>query len=151
MWQMISSLAGFVDFFRPVFTAPAFHTHCEILLGWVMCLGRHTLFRVFLSSTDLAELHDFSGPHGLDVEYNFFERSAWTPSDLFKRVALFVFRHLLFRGPIRLIVDDTLLHKRGVHVWGLGWFRDAVASTKTRVATASGNNWVVLAIAFEIP
>jgi DDE superfamily endonuclease len=151
MWQMIPSLACFVDYFRPIFTTPAFHTHCTILLGWVMCLGPRTLFRVFLSSRCPAELHDFSGPHGLDTEYNFFERTAWTPSDLFKRLALFVLTHLPFARPIRLIVDDTLLHKRGVHVWGLGWFRDAVASTKTRVATASGHNWVVLAIAFEIP
>ena len=34
------------------------------------------------------------------------------------------------------------------HVLGLGWWRDAVASTKKRVATASGHNWVVLAIAY---
>jgi hypothetical protein len=50
-----------------------------------------------------------------------------------------------------LLVDDTLLHKTGKSVWGLGWFRDAVASTRKRVATASGHNWVVLAIAFCNP
>src|SRR6266487_4483005 len=33
----------------------------------------------------------------------------------------------------------------------LGWFRDAVASTRKRVATASGHNWVVLAIAVCVP
>jgi hypothetical protein len=33
----------------------------------------------------------------------------------------------------------------------MGWFRDAVASTKKRVATASGHNWVVLAIAICVP
>jgi len=48
-------------------------------------------------------------------------------------------------------VDDTLAHKRGKCVWGLGWFRDAVASTKKRVATASGHNWVVVAIALRLP
>src|SRR5262249_47573169 len=36
-------------------------------------------------------------------------------------------------------------------VYGLGWFRDAVASTAKRVATASGNNWVVLGLAIPIP
>jgi len=58
---------------------------------------------------------------------------------------------LHLRGVLTLLVDDTLLHKRGKHVYGLGWFRDAVASTATRVATASGNNWVVLALAIAIP
>jgi len=52
---------------------------------------------------------------------------------------------------ITLLVDDTLAHKRGRSVWGLGWFRDAVASTKKRVATASGHNWVVLAVAVCLP
>ena len=49
------------------------------------------------------------------------------------------------------MVDDTLLHKRGQKVYGLGWFRDAVASTAKRVATASGNNWVVMGLAIPIP
>jgi DDE superfamily endonuclease len=150
MWQMLPSLGPFVEQFRDIFTAPSYQTHRLIVLGWIMCLGVHRLFRVFLSSSP-SGLHDFSGPHGLDTAYNFFERSAWTPSDLCKRLVLFVLTNLAMTGVIRLIVDDTLLHKRGVHVWGLGWFRDAVASTKNRVVTASGHNWVVLAIAFEIP
>jgi hypothetical protein len=33
----------------------------------------------------------------------------------------------------------------------LGWFRDAVASTAKRVATASGNHWVVVGLAICIP
>jgi hypothetical protein len=44
-----------------------------------------------------------------------------------------------------------LAHKRGKKVWGMGWWRDAVASTKKRVATASGHNWVVLAVAYCLP
>ena len=55
------------------------------------------------------------------------------------------------RGSLYLVVDDTLLHKRGKHVYGLGWFRDAVASTAKRVATASGNHWVVVGLAICIP
>src|SRR5207245_223515 len=53
--------------------------------------------------------------------------------------------------PEPALVDDTLAHKRGQSVWGLGWFRDAVASTQKRVATASGHNWVVLAVAVCVP
>ena len=55
------------------------------------------------------------------------------------------------RGVLHLVVDDTLLHKRGKSVYGLGWFRDAVASTAKRVATASGNHWVVVGLAIQIP
>ncbi len=64
---------------------------------------------------------------------------------------MLILTRLKFFGVITLLVDDTLTHKRGKSVWGLGWFRDAVASTKKRVATASGHNWVVLAVAVCVP
>src|SRR5215210_3839616 len=150
MWTMLPSLLPFVEQFRDVFTGPSYASHCAVLLGWVMCLGRHTLLRVFLSSSP-GELHDFSGRHGLDASYNFFERSAWKPADLFDRLALLVFTKLPLSRTIKVVVDDTLLHKRGIHVWGKGWFRDAVASTRKRVATAPGHNWVVMAVAYEVP
>ena len=94
---------------------------------------------------------DHSQRHGLDGYYNFFERSAWTPTSLAYRVGVLIFTRLKIYGVITLLVDDTLAHKRGKSVWGLGWFRDAVASTRKRVATASGHNWVVLAVAVCIP
>jgi hypothetical protein len=67
------------------------------------------------------------------------------------QVGVLILTRLRFIGSITLLVDDTLAHKRGKSVWGLGWFRDAVASTKKRVATASGHNWVVLAVAVCLP
>jgi len=147
---MILSLQPFVDALMPAFTQPTFAAHCELVLAWVMCLGKHTLYRV------AHNVHPETAPdpgqrHGLDAYYNFFERSAWTPQGLAYRVALLILTRLKFLGVITLLVDDTLAHKRGKSVWGLGWFRDAVASTQKRVATASGHNWVVLAVAVCLP
>jgi len=147
---MIPSLACLVDSLAPAFTQPSFLTHCQLMLGWIMCLGRRTLLKVG-HSADPRSVPDHSQRHGLDVYYNFLERSAWTPADLARRVALLVVTRLVPFGRITLLVDDTLAHKRGKHVWGLGWFRDAVASTQKRVATASGHNWVVLALAYQVP
>jgi hypothetical protein len=67
------------------------------------------------------------------------------------RVGVLLLTRLKVLGAITLSVDDTLAHQRGKSVWGLGWFRDAVASTKQRVATASGHNGVVLAVAVCLP
>ena len=114
--------------------------------AWLMCFGKHTLRRA-AENAHPDRVPDHSQRHGLDSYYNFFERSAWTPKGLAHRVGVLIFTRLQFRGIITLLVDDTLAHKRGKSVWGLGWFRDAVASTKKRVATASGHNWVVLAVA----
>ena len=146
MWTMILSLAPLVDQLRPAFTQASFTTHCRLLLAWVLCLGKHTLGRV-ADNVQPERPPDHSACHGLDRYYNFFARSAWTPTGLAYHVAVLVLTRLKLFGSITLLVDDTLAHKRGQSVWGLGWFRDAVASTKKRVATASGHNWVVLAVA----
>ena len=150
MWEMIPSLRSCVDTLAPAFTQPSFASNCHLLLAWVMCLGKHTLLRVG-ETTRPQDPPDHSRRHGLDCYYNFFERSSWNPKDLAYRVALLVLTRLSFAGRITLLVDDTLAHKRGKSVWGLGWWRDAVASTKKRVATASGHNWVVMAVAFCVP
>jgi hypothetical protein len=150
MWTMILSLDDIVDELRPAFTQPAFTAGSELLLAWVMCLGQHTLFRV-AESADPQSLHEHSRRHGFDTYYNFFERSAWTPKALAQRIGILLLTKLKCFGVITLLVDDTLAHKRGKSVWGLGWFRDAVASTKKRVATASGHNWVVVAVALCLP
>src|SRR4051812_10525204 len=147
---MIPSLASCVDALAPAFTQPSYATNCRLLLAWLMCLGKHTLCRV--AHNDHPHLPpDPSRRHGLDCYYNFFERSCWKPTDLAHRVAVLILTRLNFTGCISLLVDDTLAHKRGKSVWGLGWWRDAVASTRKRVATAPGHNWVVMAVALCVP
>jgi hypothetical protein len=146
MWTMIPSLASLVEVLSPVFTQPSFATNGQFLLGWLMNLGNHTIRRV-ACNVQPQQLPDHSQRHGLDTYYNFFERSAWNPSALAHQVGVLILTRLRLGGVVTLLVDDTLAHKRGRSVWGLGWFRDAVASTTKRVATASGHNWVVLAVA----
>src|SRR5258708_6264246 len=150
MWHMIPSLAAVVEVLNPAFTHPSFLTCCEFALAWVMTLGRRSLFRV-AENTQPQQPPDHSQRHDFDVYYNFFARSAWTPAALAHRVGVLILTRLQFTGCVTLLVDDTLTHKTGKCVWGLGWFRDAVAATRKRVATASGHNWVVMAIAFCNP
>jgi Transposase DDE domain len=150
MWLMIPSLVGIVEELKPVFSQPSFHTCTHLLLAWVMCLGKHTLSRV-ACNVNPQHVPDHRQRHGLDSYYNFFERSSWTAKDLAHSVGVLILTHLKLFGTITLLVDDTLAHKRGKSVWGLGWFRDACASTKKRVATAPGHNWVVLAVAYCLP
>jgi hypothetical protein len=147
---MIASLQAVVDCLAPAFTEPSFAVSCHLLLAWVLCPGKHTLFRV-AHTADPTSPPDLSRRHGLDRYYNFFERSAWSPALLAQHVGLLILTSLQFTGLVTLLVDDTLAHKAGKCVWGLGWFRDAVASTRKRVATAPGHNWVVVAIAFCDP
>jgi len=150
MWPMIDSLRPLVDGLSPAFTGPSLATCTSFFLAWVMCLHKKTLWRV-AENAHPEVLPDHSQRHVLDVFYNFFERSSWSPLDLSRQVGLLILTRLKFFGAITLLVDDTPTHKAGKGVWGMGWFRDAVASTKKRVATAPGHNWVVIAVAFCIP
>jgi hypothetical protein len=150
MFTSIPSLDSVLQCLLPVFTQPSFQTHVEVLLGWAMCLSKRTEYGVFQTiqadtPVSRKERHPF------DRFYNFFSRSAWTVHDLAHHTAVAIVVRLNPRGLLYLVVDDTLLHKRGKHVYGLGWFRDAVASTAKRVATASGNHWVVVGLAICIP
>lgn len=150
MWQIIPSLANLLQDLAPAFSEPTFRTQVEVFLGWLMCLGRRTEYRVF-EAIDASRVASRSQRHPFDRFYNFFSRSAWTVKKLGHHLLVSLVTRLHLSGVLYLIVDDTLLHKRGKHVYGLGWFRDAVASTAKRVATASGNNWVVLALAVPVP
>jgi hypothetical protein len=150
MFTSIPSFDLVLQCLLPAFTQPSFQTQIAVLLGWVMCLSKRTEYGVFQTiqaGTPLSRKER----HPFDRFYNFFSRSAWTVGDLARQVAVAIVVRLNPRGRLYLVVDDTLLHKRGKHVYGLGWFRDAVASTAKRVATASGNHWVVIGLAICIP
>jgi hypothetical protein len=150
MFTSIPSLDAVVQCLLPAFTQPSFQTHIEVLIGWVMCLSKRTEYGVF-QTIEADTLVSRQQRHPFDRFYNFFSRSAWIVRDLAHQVAMAVVVQLNPRGLLYLVVDDTLLHKRGKNVYGLGWFRDAVASTAKRVATASGNHWVVVGLAICIP
>src|SRR5437763_1520697 len=112
MWTMILSLEPLVEELKPAFTQPSFGSACDLLLGWVMCLGNHTLCRV-AQTVDPRTLPDHSRRHGLDSYYNYFARSAWTPGGLAYHVGVLILTRLKLFGRITLLVDDTLAHKRG--------------------------------------
>ena len=150
MFTVIPTLEAILQCLSFAFTQPSFQTHVEVFLGWIMCLGKRTEYGVF-QTVQADTLLSRKERHPFDRFYNFFSRSAWTVHDLANQVAKAIVVRLNPRGRLYLLVDDTLLHKRGKHVYGLGWFRDAVTSTAKRVATASGNHWIVVALAIQIP
>lgn len=150
MWCLVASFSALVQTASGVFTSPSFKTHCDILLGWVMCIGRRTEYGVF--ETIQADEPVFRDQrHPFDRFYNFFNRSAWTVSRLARAVMTQMVVRLKLSGELELIVDDTLLHKSGSSVFGIGWFHDAVASNEQRDVTALGNSWVVMSLVVRIP
>ena len=122
----------------------------KVFLGWIMCLGHRTEFRVFEAINGRRVSHKRRHPVRpvLQLLQPQCVEGAGPGPSRGRAVGDGVEPK---RGELHLIVDATLLHKSGKHVWNIGWFHDAVASTEKRVATAQGNKWVVLGLAVPIP
>ena len=86
-----------------------------------------------------------------DTAYAVFHSAAWEWDDLGMVLATLVMTHLIPGGVVRLVVDDTLCHKRGAKVAFGGIFLDAVLSSKRHKTLRFGLNWVVLGIAVPLP
>lgn len=149
MWSVVPSFEPILQALSVVFTQPSYLTNCQIFLGWLMCLGHRTEFRVFeafLGKHVARNVH-----HPFDRQYNFFDRASWSVAELAHQIALKLVLALNSVGELLLIVDATVLHKRGKKVWALGWFYDPVVSTKKRSVIVPGNKWVVLGLVVRIP
>src|SRR5919108_2273597 len=109
MWTMIASLDDIVAVLTPAFTQPSATTGAQLLLAWVMCLGKHRLWRV-AATAHPNDLSNHAQRHALDIYYNFFERSAWTPLALSHRVGVLILNTLHCLGVLTLLIDDTLAH-----------------------------------------
>ena len=50
---------------------------------------------------------------------------------------------------MEVLIDDTLLRRRGKKIWAASWFHDGSAQGPAK--TGFGNNWVVLAVRVFLP
>ena len=106
------TLATVLDSFGGLFGRPTFRTFVSLVLGWILCRGRHTITRVILA----ARATGADGHHARF--YRFFAKSVWRGDvDELGRRVLALLLPLLPRT-IELIVDDTLCRKGGPQVFG---------------------------------
>ncbi|MHB8452989.1 MAG: transposase, partial [Mycobacteriales bacterium] len=116
-----------------VFTAPSSRLFADLMTGWVLTGGRHTLTRV-LTLADPAE------QRAHDAYHRFVRVGRWSAARLWRVLVVHAVALCCPAGVVELLVDDTLVHKSGRKVAGAGSFRDAVRSTKARVVYAWGLN-----------
>jgi hypothetical protein len=122
----------------------------SLIAGWIICQGRHCISRVIQAASDVD-----GGKHH-SCTYRFLATGRWTAD----AVGQVLFRLLLRFAPdeVTLILDDTLAHKSGPHIFGAAMHYDAHSSTYGRGTTekrkgffAFGHNWVVAALWIPLP
>lgn len=146
-----SSLQALLVGFASCFTRPGFDNFATLVTGWIACPGRHRISRVIQAASGgpAPEKHHSSF-------YRFLSHGSWAVDALGEALL-----HLLLPWlppQVTMIVDDTLCHKSGPHLFGAAMHYDAQASTYGRGTSqgrkgffAFGHNWVVAAVWLPLP
>lgn len=135
---------GFVALLQPfaaTMTTPTFHSFVTVAAGWVLA-SRRTVTRMILAAGDLADKH-YSSYHRV------FSAARWS----LDRVGLGVFdlAGSWIEGDALLALDDTLVRKRGLKMFGCGMHHDPLLSTRNKAVMNWGHSWVVLGVIVELP
>jgi len=127
-----------------VFTRPSFAIFTDLVAGWVLAPGRHTI-------TGIISVVDPAGRRAHDAYHRFLRDGAWAMGRLWRVLATHAISRFAPTGAVPVDCDDTLFHKTGRRVNGAGVFRDAVRSTSRRVVYALGLNLVVITLRVTPP
>ena len=144
MDQLIPTLAVFLALFAPAFRQEVFGTFRQMVVAWIVCLGRRSISRVW-ETTGKSAKKDHS------AAFRLFSQAVWNWDEVCRILLLAIVEKLVPGLRLWVVVDDTLCHKRGAKVAFGGIFLDAVLSTKRHKVFRFGTNWVMLGIVIELP
>ena len=140
---IVSTFPLLLQYFSGCFTAPSFDSFVQLMSGWVLNLGRHTVTSTIRAAGAVGYQHICSF-------HRFFSRGRWDTDAVGLVLAGLVIGLLSEQDTIRLIVDDTLGRHTGKRIAGASMHRDPLLSTATRVMFHWGHVWVVVAIEVEL-
>lgn len=144
------ALAEILREFRFAFTSsPTFDNFVTLVVGWVLCTGRHTISRVIQFGREAGGKHH-------SALYRFFSRAKWDTDALGLVLLRLVMAFVPESVALTVLVDDTLCRKTGPHLWGGAMYRDPLGSSYGGVGGrtiqfAYGHNWVTLCVWVPLP
>jgi DDE superfamily endonuclease len=146
----VKALVEILREFRFGFTSsPTFDNFATLVVGWILCTGRHTISRVIQFGRE-------SGGKHHSALYRFFSRAKWDTDALGLVLLRLVLTLVQEAVPLTVLVDDTLCRKSGAHLWGGGMHRDPLGSSYggaggRTIKFAFGHNWVTLCVWVPLP
>ncbi|MGB4708895.1 MAG: transposase [Fuerstiella sp.] len=119
-----------------VMTAPTVETFQTLIAGWLMAPRRTIMGMVRRSGTD----RHHAAFHRL------FAAARWS----IDKAGLAVFDLVTWgMTQVFLTIDDTLLPRYGLKIFGTGTHRDAVLSSRSHTVVRWGHCWVVMCVVME--
>jgi len=142
--EVARSFVGLLTEFEVVFTAPSFGNFIALMTGWVLSHRRRFVTELIQSAGCLKRGHH-------SRYHRFFSNAAWSLDDLSRMLALMLVRTFSPLGLITLAVDDTLVRRRGLTLFGAGMHYDPLISSRSKKLVSWGHNWVVLFLVISCP
>jgi hypothetical protein len=136
---LVSSFEALLQPLRTAMTRPSFNKLVTILTGWVLSAER-TVTRMLVAAGVAGAMHH-------SVFHRVFAGARWS-RDRFGLIVFGLIEHYI-SGTILLSLDDTLAHKRGRKMYGVGMHHDPLLSGQGKIVTSWGHNWVVLAVVVQ--
>lgn len=138
---------SFTDLLDPLarcFRPEVFALFQHLSLSWIICLGRRTISRLWQTTGRAANENHAKA-------YRLFSEAAWNWDEVARLWFLHALARLVPGATIRLVIDDTLCHKRGAKVAFGGIFLDPVLSSKRHKTFRFGVNYVTLGLLLYLP
>jgi hypothetical protein len=142
--ESVRTLWGVLEVVRPAFTPASFSLLVLLFEGWILAGGRHAI-------TDCLLAAGVAGRRDHTAFYRFFSRGTWKPDAVGRLILSALLARLGPDARVDLVIDDTLAHHKGPHIFGLGCHLDAVRSTRKTKVFTFGHVWVVLALVVPLP
>src|SRR5450755_2278356 len=144
MDELIPSMEKLLAPLMPVFRKEVFPTFCNMVVAWLVCLGRRTISRVW-ETTGKTRKKNHS------AAFRLFSQAVWNFDEVMRVLLVAILQTFIPGMRVWVVIDDTLCHKRGGKVAFGGIFLDAVLSTRKHKTFRFGNNWVLLGLVVSMP
>ena len=141
---MTPEIISVVAAFAPLFTRPTWKNINTLLVGAILCRGARRITSI-LRVMGLSEIKNFSKFHRV------LSRARWDSLAASKILFGLLIKLLPSDWPIIIAVDETLERRRGKKIKAKGAYRDAVASSQSRVVISFGLKWECMTLIVPLP
>lgn len=141
----MSLVASFVDLVQPLsfaMSTPVFCRFMILLTGWIFA-PRRTVTGMLVAAGVSGTLHHAAF-------HRVFSKARWSLDQL-GLIVFLLLKRLLPEGTVKLSLDDSEAHKRGLKVFGVGMHHDPLLSTRKHPVLTWGHCWVILSVIVQLP
>src|ERR1700724_528148 len=144
MTDLPLAILHIIAFFAPLFSRPVYKNSLELIVAHFLCTGKRTV-------TNLIKRLGKHKDNKFTKYFYVLRKAKWSAFTCSKILLLLILERLLPKDArIEINIDTHLNRRRGPKIKGIGYHRDAVASSKKQKVLTTGHNWLVAAVCIRI-